>query len=73
LSGTEDLVHVERVEKNKSKKTKLGIYTPSDPIKTTHEYDNSITSDNLLPLFETRTRSDSRDGCDDGGKEKPPQ
>ena len=45
MSGTEDLVHVERVEKNKSKKTKLGIYTPSDPIKTTHEYDNSITSD----------------------------
>ena len=45
LSGTEDLVHVERVEKNMAKKTKLGIYTPSNPIKTTPEYDNSITSD----------------------------
>jgi hypothetical protein len=34
LSGMEDLVSVERVEINKSKKTKLGSYTPSNPIKT---------------------------------------
>jgi hypothetical protein len=31
-----ELVNVEKVGNNKSKRTKLDIYTPSDPIKTTH-------------------------------------
>ena len=35
MSGTKELVDVERVEINESKKTKLGDYTPFDPIKTT--------------------------------------
>ncbi len=33
----EDLEIVERVGNNKSKKTKLGVYTPSNLIKTTHK------------------------------------
>ncbi len=59
MSGTEDLVNVERVG-NKSKKTKLDVYTPSDPIKTTPELDSATTSDNFSeqriqpPLSETR-------------------
>jgi hypothetical protein len=40
LSGTEDLVNVEQVGKIKSKKTKLDVYTPSDPIKTAHKLSN---------------------------------
>ncbi len=47
MSGTEDLENVERVGNNKSKKTKLDIYTPFDPIKTTHELDSSNISDNF--------------------------
>jgi hypothetical protein len=47
LSGTEDLDIVERVGKLKSKKTKLSNYTPSDPIKTTHELNSSKLSDNF--------------------------
>ena len=35
MSGTGDLC-VKNVEIDKSKKTKLANYTPSDPIKTTH-------------------------------------
>ena len=46
MGGTEDLVIVERVGiSKKSKKTKLGNYTPSDPIKTTLRLDSS--SDNF--------------------------
>jgi hypothetical protein len=40
LGSTGDLVSVERVEIKKSKKTKLDVYTPPDPIKTTHEQDS---------------------------------
>ncbi len=47
MSGTEDLEIVESVGNNKSKKTKLGIYTPSDPIKTTHEPHRLNNSDNF--------------------------
>jgi hypothetical protein len=32
---------------NESKKTKLDVYTPSDPIKTTHEHDSSKISKNF--------------------------
>jgi hypothetical protein len=46
LSGTEDLEIVERVG-NKSKKTKLDVYTPSNPIKATHELDSLHFSDNF--------------------------
>jgi hypothetical protein len=57
LSSTEDLVNVERVG-YKSKKTKLDVYTPSDPIKTTPELDSSTTSNNFseqrVPSVETR-------------------
>jgi hypothetical protein len=45
LSGTGE-THVEKVG-IKSKKTKLGIYIPSDPIKTTHELTSSKISDNF--------------------------
>jgi hypothetical protein len=47
LSDTEDLEHVERVGKNKSKKTKLDVYTPSDPIKVTPEPHSSTISENF--------------------------
>jgi hypothetical protein len=43
LSGTGE-THVEKVG-IKSKKTKLGIYTPSDPIKTTHHLDATNISE----------------------------
>jgi hypothetical protein len=42
-----DLVNLERVGNHKSKKAKLDVYTPSDPIKTTHELDSSNKSDNF--------------------------
>jgi hypothetical protein len=44
LSGTGELVNVKKVGNNKSKQTKLTIYTPSDPIKTTHQLDESSIS-----------------------------
>ena len=47
MSDTEDLANVERVENNESKKTKLDIYTPSNPIKITHEFKNSQTHNNF--------------------------
>ena len=47
MSSTEDLVNVERVGTNKSKKTKLDVYTPSDPIKVTPEPHSSMISENL--------------------------
>jgi hypothetical protein len=43
----EDLEIVERVGNNKSKKTKLGVYTPLDLIKTTHEPHSSNISNNF--------------------------
>ena len=43
MGDTEDLVHVERVE-DKSKQTKFNLYTPSDPIKITHEHNCSHLS-----------------------------
>ena len=43
LGDTGDLVHVEHVG-NKSKRTKLNVYTPSDPIKITHEHNCSHIS-----------------------------
>jgi hypothetical protein len=42
-----ELACVERVGIKKSKKTKLDIYTPSDPIKTTHEHNSSKISKNF--------------------------
>ena len=47
MSGTGELVNVEKVGTNKSKRTKLNIYTPSDPIKTTHHLDDSRISENF--------------------------
>ena len=47
MSGTGELVNVEKVGNNKSKRTKLNIYTPSDPIKTTHQLDDSSISKNF--------------------------
>ena len=48
MGGTEDLDNVERVGiSNKSKKTKLGNDTPSDPIKTTLGLDSSTHSNNF--------------------------
>jgi hypothetical protein len=72
LGSTEELVRVERVGTNKSKKTKLDVYTPSDPIKTTHEHDSSKISENFseqqnAPL-QTKTGRHSRYGCDGGTK-----
>ena len=46
MSGTKDLVTVERVGNNESKKTKLGNYTPFDPIKTTPK-PNGLLSNNF--------------------------
>ena len=46
MSGTKDLVNVERVDSNESKKTKLGDYTPFDPIKTTPK-PNGLLSNNF--------------------------
>jgi hypothetical protein len=47
LSDTEDLVNVERVGTNKSKKTKLDVYNPSDLIKVTPEPRSSTISENF--------------------------
>ena len=47
LGSTGELVRVERVGINKSKKTKLDVYIPPDPIKTTHEHDSSKISENF--------------------------
>jgi hypothetical protein len=43
----EDLEIVERVGNNKSKKTKLDVYTPSNLIKTTHKPHSLNMSDNF--------------------------
>jgi hypothetical protein len=42
-----ELVHVEQVGINKSKKTKLDVYTPSNLIKTTHKHDSLKISKNF--------------------------
>ncbi len=47
LDSMGDLVRVERVGKIKSKKTKFDVYTPSDPIKTTHKHNSSKISENF--------------------------
>ena len=48
MGGTEDLDIVERVGiNNKSKKTKLGNDTPSDPIKTTLQLGSSTLNKNF--------------------------
>ena len=51
MGDTGELVHVERVE-NKSKQTKFSMYTPSDPIKITHEH-------NCSPISNSNDSSDS--------------
>jgi hypothetical protein len=62
LSGTEDLANVERVENIKSKKTKLDVYTPSDPIKTTHELVNPSKNDNFSEQRNDSPCSDQKQG-----------
>ena len=46
MSGTKELVDVEQVDNNESKKTKLGDYTPFDPIKTTPQ-SNDLPNNNF--------------------------
>ena len=77
MSGTEDLEIVERVGNKMSKKTKLDVYTPSDPIKTTHEPHSSNMSNNFSkqqdasPCPDKKARSHSRDGWASGRKLTP--
>jgi hypothetical protein len=47
LGSTGGIVRVAQVGTDKSKKTKLDVYTPSDPIKTTHERDSLKISENF--------------------------
>ncbi len=60
MSGTEDLINVERVGRIKSKKTKLDVYTPSDPIKTTQKLVNPNKSDNFSEQQNDSPCSDQR-------------
>ena len=49
MGDTGDLVHVERVE-NKFKRTKLNMYTPSDPVKVTRKHKCSHISNSNISL-----------------------
>ena len=62
MSGTGELVRVEQVGNKKSKKTDLDIYTPPDPIKTTHEPESSETSDNFSEQQKHSPRSNEKQG-----------
>ena len=62
MGDTGDLVHVERVG-NKSKRTKLNVYTPSDLIKITHKHNCSHISNS-----EDSSNSDSFSGSNDFSK-----
>ncbi len=62
MSGTEDLANVERVGNIKSKKTKLDVYTPSDPIKTTHQLVNPNKRDNFSKQQNDSPCSDQKQG-----------